>query len=159
VTEFLIAIGSNIGDRLEYIRQATREVETRCGMITARSRLYETAPIGAADQAFLNGAFIAQSGLDAQEMLRSLLDIERHLGRTREVRWGNRTIDLDIAMARDSAGAAIDVQLPGLQIPHPHMLDRDFVLVPAAEIGGNWIHPGTGRTLGEECATRFPCGL
>ncbi len=159
MTEFLIAIGSNLGDRLELIRQATNQVATRCGIVTARSSLYETAPVGAADHSFVNGAFMIRSGLRPEELLRSLLAIEQGLGRTREVHWGNRTIDLDIVMAVDESGNALDILQPGLQIPHPRMLERDFVLVPAAEIGGSWVHPATGKSLAMESVARFPRGL
>lgn len=159
MTEFLVAIGSNLGDRMALIREAMDQVEARCGLITARSSLYETAPVGAADQSFLNGAFMVRSGLRPEDLLRSLLAIEKGLGRTREVHWGNRTIDLDIVMAVDESGNVLKIMQPGLQIPHPRMLERDFVLVPAAEIGGSWIHPVTGNTLAGESAARFPQGL
>lgn len=155
MNEFLIAIGSNIGDRTGYIKQAISMVEARCGKITARSSLYVTEPVGAADQEFLNGAFIVTSTMDPSTMLGELLGIEKSLGRTRAVHWGNRTIDLDILMARAEDGAPVVSNTPSLAVPHPRMLERDFVLVPAAAIAGDWVHPRSRRTLSAELKDRF----
>jgi 2-amino-4-hydroxy-6-hydroxymethyldihydropteridine diphosphokinase len=159
VNEYLIAFGSNLGDRLNFIREALEGMDARCGMVTARSHLYETPPIGAADQTFINGAVILSSNSRPDRLLKELLAIEQDLGRTREVHWGNRTIDLDILLGRDSSGTALVMASGSLMIPHPRMLDRDFVLVPACDIAGDWLHPKSGRKLGEELTSRFPGGL
>lgn len=170
VFEYLIAIGSNLGDRLQNLHRSLSLIETRCGNITARSSFYRTAPVGAADQEFINGAIILESELVPQDLMMTLLAIEQSLGRTREVHWGNRTIDLDLVLARIKTsseeshstpipGNSIVIESESLVVPHPRMLERDFVLVPAAEIAPEWIHPETGSTLNNENKTRYPGGL
>ncbi len=156
---YLIAIGSNMGDRLDLIQKAAHLVEARCGKIAARSPLYATLPVGAADQPFLNAAFLLESNLNPESLLKHLLDIEVGLGRTREVHWGNRTIDLDIILVRDAAGISIQVHSKDLSIPHPRMLDRNFVLVPATDIAPDWMHPVSQKTLSNELRSRFPDSL
>ncbi len=155
MNEYLIAIGSNLGDRLGTIEEAVTRIEARCGKVAARSSLYETAPIGAADRVFINGALILRSSSSPESLLRHLLEIEIALGRTREVHWGNRTIDLDILLGRDPGGTALVMASSTLSLPHPRMLERDFVLFPACDIAGQWLHPQSGITLAQELARRF----
>lgn len=99
------------------------------------------------------------SNSSPDRLLKDLMTIEQELGRKREVHWGNRTIDLDILLGRDSSQTPLVMASGTLMIPHPRMLDRDFVLVPACDIAGDWMHPKSGRKLGEELTTRFPGGL
>ena len=155
MNEFLIAIGSNLGDRLAIIADAIDRIEARCGKVTARSSLYETAPVGAADQVFINGALTLHCNTSPESLLRHLLEIEVTLGRTREIHWGNRTIDLDILLGRDSAGTSLVMASTTLSLPHPRMLERDFVMFPACDIAGSWLHPESGKTLAQELAGRF----
>ncbi len=146
---FLIALGSNLGDRKYYIDRAIEAIGTRCGKVTDIAKVLETEPLGAADQSFFNTALLCESSLDPEAMLAALLNIEIDLGRVRAERWGNRTIDCDIILWR-----AMDHTYPlyaseRLIIPHPEAIRRDFVLGPAAEIAGDWIHPEKRITLGE----------
>lgn len=145
-----------MGDRLDFIQQAARLVQVQCGKIAGRSHLYATEPVGAADQEFLNAAFSLESTLNPESLLKKLLDIEISLGRTREVHWGNRSIDLDIILAKESDGRPIQLDSKTLTIPHPRMLERDFVLCPATDVAPDWTHPASQKTLLNELRSRFP---
>jgi 2-amino-4-hydroxy-6-hydroxymethyldihydropteridine diphosphokinase len=145
---YLIALGSNLGDRKYHIDQAIAAIGSQCGKVLRIAPFQESAPIGAADQAFINGALTVESGLEPESMLEKLLKIETSLGRVRAERWGNRTIDLDIILCKSDIGMVVH-QSRSLTIPHPEALSRDFVLAPSAAVAGDWIFPGTARTLGE----------
>lgn len=98
--------------------------------VLAVSSVYETAPIGVTDQGpFLNAVVLIDTGRTPRGLLRELLLIERSLGRTRDTRWGPRTIDLDVILWNNTA-----VSEPGLTVPHPRMNDRRFVLEPLLEV-------------------------
>ena len=115
------------------------------GRAVARSSLYSTAPVGLADQPrFLNAVLALGTGLPARPLLDQLLRIEREFGRDRtaQIRNGPRTLDLDILLY----GSEI-VHEPGLEIPHPRIAQRAFVLVPLAEFASNLVVPGTDRTV------------
>ena len=151
--QYLIALGSNLGDRGDALRQAQQLILSRCGLIAACASTYETAPVGAADQKFLNSALICHSAIDPEEFLAELLAIEIELGRVRTVRWGNRTIDLDLLLCRRRDDVKpVAWESPSLTLPHPEILARDFVLVPAVEIAADWVHPASGRALEDELA-------
>ncbi len=145
---FLIALGSNLGDRNYYIEAATEAIRDRCGLVLARAPLLESAPIGAADQAFINTALLCESALDPEALLAELLRIEGSLGRVRETKWGNRTVDCDIILWRKPDGSIPIYRSEKLVIPHPEAHRRSFVLEPAAAIAGDWIHPVLGLALG-----------
>ena len=162
-SEVLIALGSNMGNRLSLLTQSIREIESHCGSIVAVAPLFETDPIGPANLPFLNTALVCRTDLDPHEMLDSLQLIENSLGRERQRRWDNRTIDLDIILWRDSNGKFRRVETVDLVIPHREWLKRDFVLVPAAAVAGSWILPDTKRSIELECISRgfhlHPVGL
>ncbi len=136
---------------MAHLRAAIKAVNSELGPVVKIAPFYETAPIGAADRAFLNSAMIVASPLGPEEALETLMCIEKSLGRVRDVRWGNRTVDLDILLWRqlDSKGRwrSLSWKSPSLIIPHPEMLKRDFVMIPAANVAGDWIVPGTELTL------------
>jgi 2-amino-4-hydroxy-6-hydroxymethyldihydropteridine diphosphokinase len=138
-TDCLIGVGSNLGDREAAIRRAIDELAADPQIkLAAMSDLHETAPVGGppGQGAFLNGVARIATSLGARELLNMLLAIEAKLGRTREIHWGPRTIDLDLLLY----GHQI-IDEPDLRVPHPLMHDRRFVLVPAAEIAAEMIHP------------------
>ena len=143
MTRYAIALGSNQGDRAGHLRGAVDGMGG-LGSVVAVSGLYETEPIGGPDQApFLNAVAILDTSLPPAELLERLQAIEDDDGREREVRWGPRTLDLDI-VAVD--GGPVDQ--PGLQIPHPRAAERRFVLQPLVEV---WPEAdiGGGVTAGE----------
>lgn len=153
LNQYVIGLGSNLGERRGLLDQAMAKIEREIGMITARAGVHETAPVGAADQPFLNSAVLVNSPWEPVELMRRLLKIEEGLGRVRTVKWGNRTIDLDVLLwAKSGVSSRHEDQM--VTIPHPHLLERAFALVPAAEIAGDWTHPATGKTIAVECAER-----
>lgn len=131
MVEAAIGLGSNIGDKAGNIDRAVTALDTADGVrVVARSAYYRTAPWGVTDQDwFVNGCVVVKTELDARDLLALCLDVEQRLGRKRDRHWGPRIIDLDILTYGD---AVIDE--PGLTVPHPHMLDRVFVLAPLAEL-------------------------
>jgi len=158
IHHYLIALGSNMGDRLKLISEALSRLEGRGDQVLARAGVYETAPVGAADQMFLNSAAIIGSNLSPAQFLTCLQETEHALGRIRREKWGNRVIDLDVMLWRDpgddlSAPTRI-IKYPNLEIPHPLMLGRDFMLIPACDIAANWVHPYSGLTLEAEAKLR-----
>lgn len=154
--EALIALGSNMDDRLAMMQCACAALEKTCDQkITAFSHVYETAPIGLADQLFLNAAVVIRCFEKPHQLLKILQSIEDSLGRVRrpEVVWGNRCIDLDIVMLRKfSDRSYLTINSPELIIPHHQFTIRDFVLFPASEVAGDWQHPMIGKTISELAA-------
>jgi 2-amino-4-hydroxy-6-hydroxymethyldihydropteridine diphosphokinase len=129
VSRFAIGLGSNLGDRLEHLFTATREIEKRLGRLLV-SPVYETEPVGGPDQdPFLNAVATVETVLDPIEVLDVCQDIELMLGRRRKERWGPRTLDLDIVT---SDGPPVAVER--LTIPHPRAAEREFVLRPLADV-------------------------
>ena len=129
VLKYYIALGSNIGDRVKFLRAAIKEM-VKIGVMEKKSAIYETEPIGFKDQLnYLNAVCILKLDDDAFLLLKRLKLIEKYLGRKKTIRWGPRIIDLDII---DWEGEAIEME--NLAIPHPEMHKRNFVLIPLAEI-------------------------
>ncbi|TYP68032.1 2-amino-4-hydroxy-6-hydroxymethyldihydropteridine diphosphokinase [Paenibacillus methanolicus] len=126
-----IALGSNMGDRDQLLVQALNQLNDRPDIDVLRiSGLYETDPVGYTDQPpFLNMAAALSTTLAPVELLRVMLGIEAELGRKRDIRWGPRTIDLDLLLYDD---VRMDDQ--ELTLPHPRMLERAFVLVPLRDV-------------------------
>lgn len=138
-SQFLIALGSNLGDRVAMIEAAAAAIAAQVGSILARAPLYETPPALAATQDFVNSALICQTGQNPEQLMTTLLAIEAGLGRVRAERWGDRVIDLDLLLWRRAADAFTSPHNGPLAIlPHPRMLERDFVLVPAAAVAPDW---------------------
>lgn len=126
-----LSLGSNIGNRQEYIESAIELVGKREGIkILKKSGLYETSPIGYVEQdLFLNAVIKIETDFSEREILKIINKIENELDRKREIRWGPRTIDIDILIFSDKKINETD-----LIIPHKEMLNRLFVLVPLIEI-------------------------
>jgi 2-amino-4-hydroxy-6-hydroxymethyldihydropteridine diphosphokinase len=138
-----IGLGSNLGDRAATIRAALDRLGAHPGIeLLAVSSLKETDPVGFEDQPrFLNGAAALRTELPPRDLLDRMLDVERALGRVREgARYGPRTIDLDLLLYGDAV-----VDEPGLEIPHPRLAERMFVLEPLVELNPQLEVPGQGQ--------------
>jgi len=144
VTRVFLAFGSNLGDRVENIRRALAMLAPAV-RVERVSPLYETAPAYVTDQPrFVNGALEAATGLAPLDLLRHLKQIESAVGRVPGRRYGPRVVDLDILFYGDQVLA-----LPGLEVPHPRIAERLFVLRPLGDIAPGLRHPGLGRTVAE----------
>lgn len=130
-TEAYIALGANLGDREATLLEAISLLQGHPHIIVLRtSNMYETDPVGYVDQPnFVNMAVALSTTLSPADLLTVMLETELKLGRERKVRWGPRTVDLDLLWVQ---GRIIDTPL--LTLPHPRMLERAFVLVPLADI-------------------------
>ena len=135
-----IAVGSNIGERFDYISSAVMLVHRHEKVeVVNTSSIYETDPIGYTDQEpFLNLVIKVKTELKAQELLETIHDIEGMLGRKREIRWGPRTLDLDILLYNQD-----NIESETLTIPHPRMQERAFVMIPLLEISKDINLPTT----------------
>lgn len=129
--EAYVALGANLGDRAASLRAALGQMAEAPGLELLRiSSVYETDPVGVTDQPlFLNMAAAVATNLSPAELLEQLLDIERRMGRVRDVRWGPRTIDLDLLLYED-----VHIETDALTLPHPRMGERAFVLVPLRDV-------------------------
>jgi 2-amino-4-hydroxy-6-hydroxymethyldihydropteridine diphosphokinase len=140
-----LGLGSNVGDRERNLRRAVRLLEESQIKATKISSLYETEPVDYLDQPwFLNAVLEADADLPAEKLLGVLRGIESQMGSKKAIVKGPRLIDLDILLYGD---ACIDTT--NLQVPHPRMLQRNFVLVPLAEIAPSLRHPSWRNTAKE----------
>jgi len=144
VTDAILSLGSNLGDREATIRAAVRDI-ARVAEITAVSSLVETAalkPTGvdAAAPAYLNAVVAVRTHREPLDLLRELLAIEAAHGRVRDIRWGDRTLDIDIVAFGEVISDAAE-----LTIPHPRAAERAFVLAPWLELDPDAVLPGFGR--------------
>jgi 2-amino-4-hydroxy-6-hydroxymethyldihydropteridine diphosphokinase len=140
LTRAFVGLGSNLGDREDYLRRAL----DRLGAARVSS-IRETEPVGVTDQPnFLNAVAEVETDLTARELLQLLLEIERELGRDRSrgQRWGPRTIDLDLLLYGDDVIAE-----PGLTVPHPRLAERSFVLEPLHELDPELVLPDGRRVV------------
>lgn len=142
MTRAYVGLGANLGPREETLRRALDLLSGADGVeIVAVSELRETEPVGVVDQPrFLNGAAAVETTLSPRELLETLLEIERSLGRVREERWGPRLVDLDLLVYGDTL-----VDEPGLRVPHPRLNERRFALEPLADLDRDLEIPGSGR--------------
>lgn len=133
-----ICLGSNIGDRLHYLRSALILVEALPGIAVRKvSAVYETEPVGKKDQGyFLNAVVEAETALSALELADKLKGLEKQLGRTKSERWGPREIDIDLLYV----GGRI-IEEDTLIVPHPEISNRKFVLIPMNELAGDFVDP------------------
>ncbi len=138
MTRYYVALGSNMGDRLAYLRAGVRGMSALGLEVAALSSVYETAPWGNTDQAaFLNAVAAVDSTLSPRGVLLRLQAVETHAGRRRDIHWGPRTLDLDLLYA-DGVGWHDAV----LTLPHPYFWERGFVLVPLAEVAPDLTYQG-----------------
>lgn len=136
----VVGLGSNLGDRVEALRQARLEIH-RAVSVEATSRVYETAPVGGPPQGeFLNAAVLLLHEGSPSELMALLLEIERRLGRARGPRWGPRKIDLDVLWIE---GAFVDTE--SLTVPHPRLKERAFAVAPLLDLAPDACDPKTGE--------------
>jgi 2-amino-4-hydroxy-6-hydroxymethyldihydropteridine diphosphokinase len=141
--ESFVGIGSNVGDRAQFVRNAVEQLNAAEGVeITATSSLYETSPIGGPPQrSYINMVIRLRTSLDHRQLLELCQSVEQRLGReASDIRWGPRVVDLDI-LAFDNT----KISEPDLEIPHPRMTGRRFVLIPLLEIDPEVADPWGGR--------------
>jgi 2-amino-4-hydroxy-6-hydroxymethyldihydropteridine diphosphokinase len=137
-----LALGTNLGDRMENLRRAIAALPPTV-RVTALSSVYETPPWGYTDQpAFLNMALTGETENSPSDLIVFLKNLETELGREKTFRNGPRLIDMDILFYDD-----LRLDEPGLVIPHPRLHERAFVLVPLNDIAPNFIHPELGRAV------------
>ncbi|TBH20746.1 2-amino-4-hydroxy-6-hydroxymethyldihydropteridine diphosphokinase [Thermus thermamylovorans] len=144
-----VALGANLGNRSGYLLQAlsflSRLPQTR---LVRLSPVYETEPVGPPQPPYLNLVAEVETGLSPQDLLQALLRIERALGRKRRERWGPRTIDLDLLLYGD-----LVLREEGLEVPHPRLHERAFILVPLCDLVPEGRHPLLGQTFAELLAS------
>lgn len=138
-----VALGSNLGDRREYIQSGLTALSDVVQNLRV-SKFYETEPVGVdAQPMFLNAAAIGCTALSALPLLEQMLAIEQRLGRHRSQSGAARTLDLDLILFGD-----LVITTPNLMVPHPRFREREFVLTPLAEIAADWIDPVSGMRVG-----------
>ena len=138
MSRYYVALGSNVGDRLAYLRAALRELKESGATVVRTSAVYETPPWGKTDQpAFLNAVALVESDLSPTDFLALLQAIEAANERTRDVHWGPRTLDLDIIYAE-----GVQCDSAYLTLPHPYFWERAFVLVPLRDVAAEFTYRG-----------------
>lgn len=142
-----IGLGSNLGDSLAILTGAIDRLKTHSQVeLVAVSSWYITAPVGPPQPDYLNGCVTFETSLTPLDLLNNLQAIESEFGRVRQEVWGARTLDLDLLLYEN-----LIIDLPTLQVPHPCMCERAFVLVPLAEIAADWIEPRSGNSIATLC--------
>ena len=152
-TRVAIGAGSNAGSRRAHLRRAVSELERLLTDLRC-SRVYETEPVDVGGGPFLNLCCTGRTEREPMRLLQALQALERRGGRPEPPREGPRTLDLDLLLYGEET-----IGEEGLVVPHPRLTERAFVLVPLAEVAGDWTVPGTGATV-EELAERVdPSGV
>lgn len=153
MTKAYLGLGSNVGDRGENLRKAMVHLEHWGVKILRSSSIYETEPVGYAEQPwFYNIAVCVETKLEPEDLLKAVKSVEKGLGRTAGPRDGPRKMDIDILFYDDMV-----LEADGLTIPHKSVQDRNFALIPMAEIASEFRHPGLKKTMAEllkECADK-----
>ncbi|MDY6938094.1 MAG: 2-amino-4-hydroxy-6-hydroxymethyldihydropteridine diphosphokinase [Cyanobacteriota bacterium] len=140
-----IALGSNLGNSRQILEMAIDRLDNTPGIrVTGCSRWYRTVPIGPPQPDYLNGAVTLEVCHTPDRLLEILLNIETDFGRTRQQHWGPRTLDLDLLLFD-----RLILETPSLQIPHPRMRERAFVLVPLADLAPDWVEPVSEQTIAQ----------
>ena len=149
----VIALGSNLGKRERNLEKAVELIlEGNLITLNAKSAIYETAPVGGPEQGpYLNACIKVETNLSPTILMLRLLAIEDRMGRIRKEYWGPRTIDLDMLLYDQ-----IIMNTPLLQLPHPRLAERDFVLIPLADIAPGLIIPGYNKNVSQLLEKRTP---
>jgi 2-amino-4-hydroxy-6-hydroxymethyldihydropteridine diphosphokinase len=143
MNDVYLSLGSNEGNRLLWLQKAIDLITLRCGDIIQQSPVYETAAWGKTDQpAFLNMVVHLQTDHIPEKVLEGILGIEKELGRQRDIKWGQRTLDIDILFFNNQI---IDTE--NLKVPHPFLQERRFTLEPMAVIAPDLMHPVLMKTI------------
>ena len=142
--QLYLLLGGNLGDKQKKFTETERLIGLQLGKVVKKSHIYETEPWGfESDDLFWNQAIIVETVLSETECLQVVHHIEEQVGRIRSnQQYSSRVIDVDILFYGDHI-----VHSPELEIPHPRMIDRKFVLVPLSEIAPGKVHPGFGKTI------------
>lgn len=149
-----LSLGSNLGDRAAHLKSAIASLPPQM-RVTAKSRVYETPPWGYTEQdAFLNQVVKATTCLEPEPLLKHLKRLEVALGRKATFHYGPRLIDIDILFYDD-----LVFESPALTIPHPHVHERGFVLMPLMDIAPDHVHPVTGKSAREMIALCNTAGI
>jgi len=152
MTKAFIGLGSNLGDRREFLRQALLEIDALPGTeLVQVSSFYDSTPVGEPGPNYLNAVATVLTDLEPGKLLWNLQRIEGRLGRPRIARNGPRVIDLDLLFHGTEA-----LRVPGLELPHPRFRERLFVLVPMAELAPEWTDPVTGMRMDQLLRRRKP---
>lgn len=143
-----LSLGSNLGDRGENLDHAISNIEERIGEVIATSAFYMTEPVGfESDNQFLNAVCEVKTKLSPLAILETTQAIEKEMGRTTKSQnkvYTDRIIDIDLLLFDDEI-----VEYPQLILPHPHMHERPFVLLPLAEIAGEYVHPVLHKSVNQ----------
>lgn len=140
-----IALGSNLGNSHQILESALKAIANTPGIVLhSQSHYYQTMAVGPPQPDYLNACALLSTQLTPQQLLQTLLAIEKQFGRVRRERWGPRLLDIDLILFDDQI-----LDEPGLQVPHPRMWERAFVLVPLAEIAPDWVEPVSGKAIAE----------
>jgi 2-amino-4-hydroxy-6-hydroxymethyldihydropteridine diphosphokinase len=149
VTRSYIGLGSNIGDRLENLRQAVGLLNQRGIRVVRSSRVYETEPVGPPQPDYLNAVVEVETALEPRHLLRRCQEVEEELGRVPGERWGPRLIDLDVLTYDD-----MTIEEPDFHVPHPLMHERAFVMAPLLELDDDPPLPGGRKAADLRLDTR-----
>ncbi|MCX5950868.1 MAG: 2-amino-4-hydroxy-6-hydroxymethyldihydropteridine diphosphokinase [Cyanobacteria bacterium] len=145
VSRAAIALGSNIGNSASILKDALKALDQHPQVSLVRhSSWYRTVPVGPVQDDFLNGCALLETDLTAAALLELLLSTEQDFGRIRLEHWGPRSLDLDLILYGNQV-----IATERLQVPHPRLAERSFVLTPLAEIAPEWIEPTSGKTISE----------
>ncbi len=137
LNKVFLGLGSNLGNREENLLMAQKLIEEKVGKVRSKSSIYETAAWGITEQnAFLNQVLEIETVFSPSAVLHLLLKIEKDMGRIREIKWGERSIDIDVLYFNN-----VILSTENLVVPHPFIPERKFVLVPLCEIAPVFIHP------------------
>lgn len=148
-----VGLGTNLGDKEQNLRDAVQKIEEQIGKVVSLSAFYVTAPWGfVSENSFLNAAACVETELPPLDVLRETQLIERELGRTKKSVNGvysDRLIDIDLLLYEDLVLSVTSPSGAELNLPHPLMTERDFVMKPLAEIAPDLVHPVLGKTMRE----------